>query len=98
MLTLVVVLKALLEIAGLALLGQGVLYVLAGAGRDRNLFYGVLRTLTSPAMRLARVVTPRAIPDGQLGWVAFALIAGLWLAVTIVKIKLVIEQSAGVTP
>lgn len=97
MLTVVVVLKALFEVAGLALLGQGVLHVLAGPGRQQNIFYTVLRTMTMPVMWLARKITPRTIPDAQLGWVAFALVAGLWLAVTLVKVKLVLEQSAGVS-
>ena len=35
MMTLVIILKALAEIAGFALIGQGVLYVLAGAGREQ---------------------------------------------------------------
>jgi len=33
MLTLIVVLRTLIEVAGLALLGQGILFLLAGASR-----------------------------------------------------------------
>jgi ABC-type uncharacterized transport system permease subunit len=91
MLTLVVILKALTEIAGLALLGQGILFVLAGANREQNLFYKVLKTITSPIMRAVRFITPRFVPDRHIGVAAFFLVVGLWLALTMLKIQLVLE-------
>jgi hypothetical protein len=92
MLTVVVILKALAEIAGLALLGQGILVVLAGAQREKNLFYQVLSTITKPVIRATRLITPRAlVPDAYIGVAAFFLVAGLWLALTLVKIRLVLE-------
>jgi hypothetical protein len=92
MLTVVVILKALAEIAGLALLGQGILVVLAGAQREKNLFYQVLSTITRPVIRATRLITPRAlVPDAYIGVAAFFLVAGLWLALTLVKIRLVLE-------
>ncbi len=91
MLNLVIILKALAEIAGLMLLGQGVLYVLAGAQRERNLFYKLLKTITSPIVRAVRFITPRFVPDRHIGVAAFFLVAGLWLALTLLKIQLVLE-------
>ena len=44
----IVVLKALTEIAGVAFLGQGVLWVIAGSKRDQNFVYKLFKTLTSP--------------------------------------------------
>ena len=96
MLTVVVVLKALMEIAGLALLGQGVLYVLAGVDREHNLFYRVLKTMTSPIFLAVRAITPRFVPDGAMGLAAFFLVAGLWLALTIMKVRLVMEATGAV--
>lgn len=94
MLTIVVILKGLAEIAGLALLGQGVLYVLAGGGREQNVFYRVIRTITSPVTKATRFVTPRAlVPDAYIGVAAFFLVAGLWFALTIVKVKMVLETT-----
>lgn len=93
MLTVVVILKALAEIAGLALFGQGVLYLLAGAQRDRNVFYQVLATITRPVLRFTRLITPRFVPDAQIGVAAFFLVAGLWLALTLMKIQLVLEAT-----
>jgi len=83
MLTLVVILKALTEIAGLALLGQGVLHVFAGANREQNLFYRVLKTITAPIIRVVRFVTPRFVADQHIGMAAFFLLAGIWLALII---------------
>lgn len=91
MLTLIVILKALAEIAGLALLGQGVLYLLAGVGREQNVFYRTIKIITSPVVRVTRFITPRFVADMHVPFVAFFLVAGLWLAFTLVKVKLVLE-------
>ena len=50
----IVILKALTEVAGVAFLGQGVLWVIAGAKRDQNMVYNLFKTVTSPVMRLTR--------------------------------------------
>ena len=90
----IVVLKALTEVAGVAMLGQGVLYVVAGAKRDKNAFYGIFKTITSPVMRATRWITPRIVLDRHLGLVAFFLLAILWLGLTITKISIVLENAA----
>ena len=82
MLTLVVILKTLIAVAGLALVGQGILYVLAGAGRETNVFYRMLRMIVSPVIWLVRRITPRKfVPDAYIGFAAFFLLAGIYLAV-----------------
>ena len=91
---LIVILKALTEVAGLAMFGQGVLWVVAGAKRDQNVFYGVFKILTSPVMKATRVITPRFVLDQHLGLVAFFLLMVLWVALTAFKIKLVLDQAA----
>ena len=89
MLMAVVVFKALLEVAGLALLGQAILYVLAGAGREQNFFYRLLKLIGSPAVRVTRLVTPRRlVPDAYIAVGAFFLVAGLWLAASLMKVEL----------
>lgn len=94
MLKAVEVLKALLEIAGLALLGQGVLYVLAGGQREQNIFYRILRTITSPVVRITRFITPRFVADAHIGLAAFFLTAGLWLALVLLKAQLMFQAGA----
>lgn len=91
MLELIVILKALTEVAGLALFGQGVLYVLAGPGRDKNMFYNILKTVTSPIMKATRIVAPRFIVDQHIGLLAFFLLLMLWVMLTLFKIRLVME-------
>ena len=84
MLTLLVVVKALVAVAGLALVGQGVLYLLAGAGRGTNVFYRILRTITFPATWSVRLITPRKfVPDAYIGFAAFFLLAGIYLAIVL---------------
>lgn len=90
----IVILKALTEIAGVALLGQGVLWLIAGSRRSENIVYKLFQTLTSPVMRVARVVTPRIVIDAHIGLVAFFLVAVLWVVLTAIKIKLVLDAAA----
>ena len=89
----IVILKALIEIAGVAMLGQGILYVIAGSKRNENAIYGLFKTLTSPVMKATRVITPRVVLDQHIGLVAFFLLIVLWVAVTALKIKLVLDAS-----
>ena len=54
------ILRAVIEVALLALLGQGLLFVLAGSRRDANPIYVFFRTITAPAIRVVRRLTPQA--------------------------------------
>lgn len=89
----IVILKALTEVAGVAMIGQGVLYVLAGAKRDQNLFYRIFKAVTSPVMKVTRWITPRVILDQHVGLVAFLLLAILWFGLTVMKIRIVLENA-----
>lgn len=91
---LIVVLKALAEVAGVGMLGQGVLYVLAGAKRDQNAVYNLFKIITSPLMKATRTITPRIVLDQHIGLVAFFLLIVLWLALTAFKIKLVLDSAS----
>ena len=90
----IVILKALTEVAGVAMIGQGILWVIAGAKREQNMVYGLFKTLTAPVMKAARVITPRIVLDRHLWMVALFLLIVLWLAFTAIKIKLVLDASA----
>jgi hypothetical protein len=91
---LIVILKALIEVAGVAFLGQGVLWVIAGSKRDQNIVYNLFRTITSPITKVTRAITPRVVIDQHIGLVAFFLLMVLWVALTAFKIKLVLDQAA----
>ncbi len=92
----IVILKALTEIAGVAFLGQGVLWAIAGSKRDQNLVYKLFKTLTSPVTRVTRAITPRIIIDAHIGLVAFFLLMVIWVVLTAFKIKIVMENAPAV--
>ena len=52
---------------------------------------GVIARVT----RVTRVFTPRIILDAHIGLVAFFLLLVLWVALTAIKIKLVLDHAAG---
>ena len=82
---LVRILLALVQIAALALLGQGVLAMLAGKYREQNIFYRILRTVTHPAVRIARALTPRLILDAHIPALAFFVLLWVWIVLAIAK-------------
>ena len=79
------VLRALVEVAGMFLLGQGVLYLLAGAGRQNNIVYRVFQVVTGPVIRFVRLITPRLIVDRHIPVVAFFLLFWLWIVLAYVR-------------
>jgi hypothetical protein len=89
----IVILKALTEVAGIALIGQGLLYVWAGAKRDQNLVYGIFKSVTWPVMKATRWITPRVVLDQHVGLVAFLLLTILWFGLTVIKIRIVLENA-----
>ena len=89
----IVILKALTEIAGVAMLGQGILWVIAGSKRQQNAIYQLFKTLTWPVMKATRLITPRVVLDQHLGLVAFFLLLVLWVVLTVAKIRIVLEQA-----
>ena len=76
----------------MALLGQGLLALLAGARRDSNFFYQLLKILTRPFTAAARFITPRQVGDHQVGFVAFFLLAVVWAIVTFEKVSLCLNN------
>lgn len=93
MLSVIVIAKALIAVAGLALLGQGIVHVLAGAGRETNIFYRLLRILAKPATTAVRAITPRRlVPDEYIGFAAFFLLAGIYIALVIQQASLCVDD------
>jgi len=91
-LLLVEILKMLAEIALLALAGQWVLGLLAGAKREQNLFYQLFQVLTRPLIAGARLVSPRVVLDRHLPLVTFLLLFFVWLVATITKIDICVRM------
>jgi hypothetical protein len=79
------VFRALVEVAGLFLLGQGLLYLLAGARRESNMIYQLFQIVTRPVIRLVRLITPGIIVDRHIPVVAFFLLFWLWIVLAYVR-------------
>jgi hypothetical protein len=72
-------LKAVVEVAGFAYLGQGLVAILSGSARDKNVVYQILRIVTNPVARATRFLMPRFIPDRHIPFVAFGLLLWAWI-------------------
>ncbi|MBC8007222.1 MAG: hypothetical protein H7X76_04150 [Prolixibacteraceae bacterium] len=93
MLQTVLILKAVIEVAIFAFLGQGILYILAGSRREQNFVYGIMKTLTKPVTTVARWVSPRFVLDQHIWLVAIFLLLAAWIALTVAKINLVLAPA-----
>ena len=79
------VLRALVEVAMMFLLGQGLLALLAGSRRHTNTIYKLFVIVTAPVLKSARAVLPRQIIDKHVPYIAFALLFWCWIALAWLK-------------
>ncbi|MDP1611503.1 MAG: hypothetical protein Q8M11_10630 [Sulfuritalea sp.] len=79
------VLRALVEVAMLFLLGQGLLALLAGNRRHNNTMYKLFLIITGPVLKIVRRITPPQIIEKHLPFVAFALLFWCWIALAWLK-------------
>ena len=77
--------RALAEIAGLFLLAQGTLFLLAGSARDRNFVSQLFVVITRPVISLTRCMMPKVIVDKHIPFVAFFLLLWLWILLAYVR-------------
>jgi hypothetical protein len=80
-------LKLVTEIALMALMGQGLLYVIAGGKHASNFFYQTLVVLTKPFTALVRKLTPAKVADQHVPVVAFFVLLIMWVVVTLEKVR-----------
>ncbi len=88
MLDVVILLKGLVEFVGLLLLGQALVFLMSFGRHEANPVYRLLRFLTSPVTRLVRLVAPRFVVDRHVPALAFILLFWIWVALTVVKLRL----------
>ena len=91
MLSFLNILQLLLYIPLLALLGQGVLFMLAGAKRHQNLFYQLLQLIAKPFTFLVRKATPARVADQHVPVVTFFLLLICYAVVTFEKVNLCVQ-------
>lgn len=85
--------QLVLYIALLALAGQGVLFVLAGARRENNLFYTLLRVISKPFTVPVRKITPKQVADEHVPVVTFFLLLILYAIVTFERADLCVTAN-----
>jgi len=71
-------LKAVVEVAGCAYLGQALVAAFAGSRRHENFVYQIFKILTRPIERATRFLMPRFIPDRHIPFVAFGILLWIW--------------------
>ncbi len=98
MLLLVSAVKLIAEIALLSLLGQWLLGLLAGAKRDTNVFYRLLQVVTRPFVTAARWITPGVVLDQHLPLVAMLVMFFAWVAATLAKLSMCLQNGVNVCP
>lgn len=93
MLTALNIIQLVIYIALLALLGQGVLFLLAGAKRHNNFFYQLLQLVSKPFTVPVRKLTPARVADRHVPIVTFFLLLILYAVVTFEKISLCVASN-----
>lgn len=91
MLLVVSAIKLIAEIAGMALLGQWIVGLLAGAKKEQNLFYQILAILGRPFVKVATWITPKFVLERHLPLVAFLLLLLVWFAAVLLKIQICLQ-------
>ena len=82
---LVSIARALVEVAGLFLLGQGILWIFGPRAREGNFVYDLFKKGTAPIIKLTRILSPRFIHDAHIGLVAFFFLAWMWVGLAFWK-------------
>lgn len=84
----VVVLKGLVEFAGLLILGQGLVFMLSFGKHEQNPVYQLMRFLTSPVTRVVRKITPAFVVDRHVPAVALFVLFWIWVVLILMKARL----------
>jgi hypothetical protein len=78
-------LTALIEIAAMALLAQGLIGLLSGKAKQENFVYRLFQVVTAPIIKITRSITPGIITDRHIGLVSFFILFWLWIALIFAK-------------
>jgi len=78
-------LRAILEMLGLSLLGQGILHLIAGPKRESNRIYQLFSLITAPPRRIIARLVPRSANDVLIGILTFAIVLILWLGLAFIR-------------
>ena len=76
--------RAIVEMLGLCLIGQGMLYILAGRNRQNNRIYQLFDLITRGPRNWVGSVMPAA-SGTAIGLSSFAILFILWLGLALVR-------------
>lgn len=79
---LLVIVKAIIEVALMALLGQFIVGIFAWGRRQGNVVYKLFQTIASPFTWVVRKVTPRVVLDTHIPLATLLLLVFVWFAVS----------------
>ena len=77
--------RAVIEMLGLCLVGQGMLYILAGQRRATNRIYQLFDLLTKAPRRLVATLLPRSSNQSVIGILTFVLLLLFWLGLAFIR-------------
>jgi F0F1-type ATP synthase membrane subunit a len=78
-----VIVKAIIEVALMALLGQFVVGIFSWGRRQENVVYRLFQTVASPFTWLVRKVTPRVVLDTHIPLATLLLLVFVWLFLSV---------------
>lgn len=78
-------LKALVEIAAMALLAQGLIGFLSGKAKQDNFVYRLFQVVTAPIYKIVRRITPGFVADQHIGLAGFFILFWIWVALIYAK-------------
>ena len=84
--SLISIARMLVEIAGMSLIAQGVLFLFAGERRGENVVYQFFRIVTRPAILATRFFVPKRVVDRRIPFITFFLLLSLWIALAYVRL------------
>lgn len=81
-------LRSIIEMLGLCLLGQGVLYLLAGQGRKENRIYQLFDLLTTAPRTLVALLLPVTTNPVLVALMTFVILLLLWLGLAFLRMSI----------
>lgn len=77
--------RAVIEMLGLCLIGQGILFVLAGRARETNPIYRLFALITAAPTGLVARVLPKPVGQGIIAGLTFVILLLLWLLLAFLR-------------
>lgn len=85
MLFLIAALRAIIEMLGLCLIGQGMLALLAGSKRQVNPIYRLFALITHAPRRVVAHLLPNAAGEKTIGICCFVVLFCLWIGLALMR-------------